>query len=379
MDLSYSPQEEAFRARVRAWLGTHLPPAAERRDRTRLKQWHRDLHAAGFMGLSWPREYGGSGLSPVEQAILHEELAAADAPNASGGMGVLWVGPAIIRFGTDEQKRRFIPPILAGDEDWCTGYSEPGAGSDLAALRTRAERDGDTYRVTGQKIWTTLAHTSRWCFLLARTSSEGPRHAGLTILLVDMQSAGITVRPLRQITGDAEFNEVFFDQTPVPVAHRLGAEGDGWRIVLSALIDERSGMATAIRVDKVLRELVATVRANGLAHDPGWRQRVAGLAIRCEIIRYANLRNFSDQIHGRLNPGLASALKLSCSELNQDLTATAHAALGPAGALLPGGSEHPDPTHWTYRMLYDRCLTIAGGTSEVQRGVIAQRVLGLPR
>jgi alkylation response protein AidB-like acyl-CoA dehydrogenase len=379
MDLSYTPVEEAFRARVRAWITAHIPPPGERRERGRLKRWHKDLHAAGFMGLSWPREYGGSGLSPIEQAILHEELAAADAPNASGGMGVLWVGPAIIRFGTEEQKRRFIPPILAGDEEWCTGYSEPQAGSDLASLRTRAERDGDDYVVTGQKVWTTLAHTARWCFLLARTTTAGPRHAGLSILLVDMHSPGITVRPLRQITGDAEFNEVFFEQARVPVALRLGAEGQGWDIVRSALVDERSGMATAIRVDKVFRELIETVRAAGHARDPRWRQRVAALAIRCEIVRHANLRNFSDQLRGRLNPGLASALKLSCSELNQDLTTAAHAALGCAGTLLPGDDTHPDTSHWSYRMLYDRCLTIAGGTSEVQRGVIAQRVLGLPR
>jgi hypothetical protein len=379
VDLSYTPDEERFRARVRAWLAAHLPSHAERGDAARLRRWHRDLHAAGFLGASWPTEFGGGGLSPIEQAILHEELARADAPNASGGMGVLWVGPAIIRFGTDEQKRRFIPPILAGDAQWCTGYSEPNAGSDLAALRTTAVRDGDAYVVNGQKIWTTLAHSSGWCFLLVRTSSEGPRHAGLTILLVDMKGAGVEVRPLRQITGDAEFNEVFFQDVRVPVAHRLGAEGQGWTIVMSALIDERSSLATAIRVDEVLADVIATVRRRGLAGDARWRQRIAALAIECEIVRRSSLRNLSDRLHGRLNPGLASALKIVCSELNQRLTSAGHDAEGPAGAVFPGGSTTPDRRSWTYRMLYDRCLTIAGGTSEVQRGVIAQRILGLPR
>jgi alkylation response protein AidB-like acyl-CoA dehydrogenase len=379
VDLSYTADEDAFRARVRAWLADHAPPAAERVDPARQKRWHADLHAAGFVGTSWPKEYGGGGLAPVEQAILAEEIARADAPNASGGMGVLWVGPAIIRFGTDAQKRRFIPPILSGEERWCTGYSEPNAGSDLASLQMRAERDGDDYVVTGQKIWTTMAHESEWCFLLVRTSREGAKHAGLTILLVDMRTPGLTVRPLRQITGDAEFNELFLDQVRVPVAQRLGAEGQGWAIVMSALVDERSSLATAIRVDEIFARLRETVRAAGLARDPIWRQRLGALATDCAIVRTSNLRNLSDQLHGRLNPGLASALKLFCSELNQRLSAAGHEALGPGGLVLPGGSATPERASWSYKMLYDRCLTIAGGTSEVQRGVIAQRVLGLPR
>jgi alkylation response protein AidB-like acyl-CoA dehydrogenase len=379
VDLTRTPEEEHFRARVRAWLAEHLPEPGEHGDPARMRRWHRDLHAAGFIGCAWPKEFGGGGLTPVEQAILAEEMARADAPNATGGMGVLWVGPAIIRFGTEAQKRRFIPPILSGDEHWCTGYSEPNAGSDLASLRARAERHGDVYVVTGQKVWTTMAHASDWCFLLARTSAEEPRHAGLSILLVDMRSTGVAVRPLRQMTGDAEFNEVFLQDVQVPMANRLGREGQGWEIVRSALVDERSSLAVAIRVDKVLGELIRTVRLRGLGADRRWRQRVAALAIECEIVRHANLRNLSDQLHGRLNAGLASALKLFCSELNQRLTEAGHAALGPAATLYPGGSAAPDRQSWAYRMLWDRALTIAGGTSEVQRGVIAQRVLGLPR
>jgi alkylation response protein AidB-like acyl-CoA dehydrogenase len=379
VDLSYTADEERFRAHVRTWLAAHVPASDERRDPKRMHRWHQDLHAAGFIGCSWPKAFGGGGLSAMEQAILHEEIARADAPSASGGMGILWVGPAIIRFGSEAQKRRFIPPILAGDEQWCTGYSEPDAGSDLAALRTSAVRAGDVYVVNGQKIWTTLAHTSDWCFLLVRTGTDGPKHAGLTILLVDLRSPGLEVRPLRQLTGDAEFNEVFLTDVRVPVTNRLGDEGQGWTIVMSALIDERSSVATAIRVDKVLTDLIATVRREGLTADPLWRQRVAALATDCEIVRYANFRNLTDQLRGQLNPGLASALKLFCSELNQRLTSAGHEASGAGGLLFPATDTGPDRGSWAYRMLYDRCLTIAGGTSEVQRGVIAQRVLGLPR
>jgi alkylation response protein AidB-like acyl-CoA dehydrogenase len=379
VDLTYSPEEEAFRARVRAWLADNLPRPEERRDPGALRVWHRRLHAAGFIGTTWPREYGGGGLTPIEQSILNEELARADAPPAAGGMGVLWVGPAIIRFGTAEQKQRWLPPILAGEEVWCTGYSEPNAGSDLAALTTRAIGGGDSYVVIGQKVWTTLANEADWCFLLARTSTDGPKHAGLSILLVDMRSPGVEVRPLRQLTGDAEFNEVFFHEVRVPTAHRLGREGDGWRIVMSALVDERNAMATAIRVDKVFEHVRATIRARGLSGDPLWRQRAADLAVGCHIIKCAGLRALSDDVAGRTSPGLSSAMKLACSELNQRLSAAGHELEGPYGTLWRGSTRAPADGFWAHRMLYDRCLTIAGGTSEVQRNVIAQRVLGLPR
>jgi alkylation response protein AidB-like acyl-CoA dehydrogenase len=379
MNLRYTEAEEAFRAVVRAWIADNLPQPLDRADRAAMRQWHGRLHARGFIGTTWPQECGGGGLSPMEQSILSEELARADAPPVAGGMGVLWVGPAIIRFGTDEQKQRWLPQILNGDEIWCTGYSEPDAGSDLAALRTRAIRDGDRYVVEGQKVWTTLAHEANWCFLLARTTTEGPKHAGLTILLIDMRSPGVEVRPLRQITGDAEFNEVFLHDVSVPVAHRLGNEGDGWRIVMSALVDERNSMATAIRVDKVFERLATTARACGKAGDPLWRQRLADLAIACHIIRCTGLRALSDEVYGRHNPALSSGLKLSCSELNQRLSVTGHALEDMHGMLREGSPHVRDDGFWGYRMLYDRCLTIAGGTSEVQRNVIAQRVLGLPR
>jgi len=382
MNLSDTPEEHAFRSHVRDWLAAHMPRPEERQDRVRMKRWQADLLAAGFVGGSWPREYGGGSLGDIEQAVLNEELARADAPPVPGGMGLLWVGPAIIRFGTKQQKDRFLKPILAGEHTWCTGYSEPNAGSDLASLRTRALRDGDDYVVSGQKIWTTVAHLSNYCFLLCRTSSEGPKHAGLSVLLVDMKLPGIEVRPLRQITGDAEFNEVFFNDVHVPVSARLGAEGQGWEIVRSALVDERTGMAASIRVDKDLDRVIALARQNQRTQDPCVRQRIADLAIACHALKWSGARMNSDLLHGRLNPGIASSSKLFTSALLQQLSECAMDLLGPRGLLYEQPTEMPQSfgdTSFGYKYLYNRCLTIAGGTSEVQRNIIAQRVLGLPR
>jgi len=381
MDLRDEPVEEAFRGKVRAWLAEHQPSAAERHDPVRMKRWQQDLRAAGFAGASWPKEYGGGSLAPEEQAILNEELARADAPPIPGGMGLLWVGPAIIRYGTDAQKKRYVPAILSGEHTWCTGYSEPNAGSDLASLRTSAVRDGDVYVVNGQKIWTTVAHLSNYCFLLVRTSDTGAKQAGLSVLLVDMKLPGIEVRPLRQITGDCEFNEVFFTDVRVPVEARLGAEGQGWEIVRSALVDERTGMAASIRVDKDLDAVIALARRAGKTGDPVTRQKIAELAIGCHALRWSSARMMTDLVRGRLDPGIASSNKFFTSNLLQALSECALEMLGPAAQLY----EQPDTVHHFgdatpgYKFLYNRCLTIAGGTSEVQRNIMAQRVLGLPR
>jgi len=382
MNLSDTPEQHAFRAKVRAWLAEHVPRADERHDPARAKRWHGDLRAAGFAGASWPKEYGGGSLSDTEQAILNEELARADAPAIPGGMGLLWVGPAIIRYGTPEQKERFVRAILDGEHTWCTGYSEPNAGSDLASLRTRAVREGDVYVVTGQKIWTTVAHLSDYCFLLCRTSDEGAKQAGLSVLLVEMNLPGIEVRPLRQITGDAEFNEVFLTDVRVPVGARLGAEGQGWEIVRSALVDERTGMAASIRVDKDLERIVELARRHGKTDDPVTRQKIAELAVACHALKWSSARMMSDLLHGRLNPGIASSNKFFTSNLLQAMSECAMDILGPAAQLyeIPAEMVHglADGSPG-YRYLYNRCLTIAGGTSEVQRNIMAQRVLGLPR
>jgi alkylation response protein AidB-like acyl-CoA dehydrogenase len=382
MNLSDTTEEHTFREHIRDWLTRHMPRPEERNDSARMKRWQNDLREAGFVGSSWPKEYGGGSLSDVEHAILNEEMALADAPPAPGGMGTLWVGPAIIRFGTQEQKDRFLKPILSGQHTWCTGYSEPNAGSDLASLRTRAVRDGDDYVVNGQKIWTTVAHLSDHCFLLCRTSTEGPKHAGLSVLLVDMKTPGIEVRPLRQITGDAEFNEVFFSDVRVPVSARLGAEGQGWEIVRSALVDERTGLATAIRVDKDLDRLIALARERGKTSDLPTRQKIADLAIACHAVKWSSARMHSDLLRGRLSAGIAASSKLFTSQLLQQLSECAMEILGPEALLYEQPKDIPGnfgDAGFGYKFLYNRCLTIAGGTSEVQKTIIAQRVLGLPR
>jgi alkylation response protein AidB-like acyl-CoA dehydrogenase len=381
MDLSDDAAEHAFRTRVRDWIAAHAPRPDERRDAARLRRWQQDLRAAGFVGASWPKEYGGGSLAPAEQAILSEELARADAPPIPGGMGLLWVGPAIIRFGTAAQKARFVPAILSGEHTWCTGYSEPNAGSDLASLRTSAVRDGDVYVVNGQKIWTTVAHLSSSCFLLVRTADTAAKQAGLSVLLVDMRLPGIAVRPLRQITGDCEFNEVFFTDVRVPVDARLGAEGQGWEIVRSALVDERTGLAASIRVERDLDAVIELARERGKSGDPVVRQRIAELAIACHALKWSSARMMSDLLHGRLDPGIASSNKYFTSNLLQALSEYAVELLGPASQLYaqPDGGHDHGAASPGYKLLYNRCLTIAGGTSEVQRNIMAQRVLGLPR
>src|SRR5256712_2097687 len=237
MDLSYTAEEEASRAGVRAWVEANVPAQGSLKTLDGMRAWQRKLHAAGVQTCALPISCSIAGLSAMEQAILNEELARARAPQVINAMAIWWVGPAILRHGTEEQKRRFIPRILTAEEIWATGYSEPSSGSDMAAAKTRAVRDGDHYVVSGQKVWTTLAHISDWYFVLVRTSTEGSKWAGLSLLLIDMKTPGVEVRPIRQITGDSEFNEVFLHDVRVLVENRLGAEGQGWEIVTSALVN----------------------------------------------------------------------------------------------------------------------------------------------
>jgi alkylation response protein AidB-like acyl-CoA dehydrogenase len=315
----------------------------------------------------------------MQQAILNEELARANAPGPINAMAIWWVGPAIMKYGTEEQKKRFLAPILNAEEIWATGYSEPGSGSDMAAARCRAERNGDDYIVNGQKIWTTIAHFSDWYFVLVRTSTEGKKWAGLSLLLIDMKSPGVEVRPIRQITGDSEFNEVFLHDVRVPVTNLLGKEGQGWEIVTSALVNERTGIAGSVRFDQSLEKVFAIARRFGCTGDPIWRQRLADLAVKARVTKSFGLRAMSDQLHGRLNPHSSAAMKLFTTELSQRFSETGVDLLGSYGALWEGTEHAPDDGRWAYLYLYDRAMTIAGGTSEVQRNIVAQRVLGLPR
>jgi alkylation response protein AidB-like acyl-CoA dehydrogenase len=380
MELSFTPEEEAFRARVRAWIQDNLPGGEGRLDVEALREWQRRLHRAGFLGAAWPAEWGGAGLSDIEQAILNEELARARAPAPLGSMGLSWVGPAVLRFGTDAQKRRFIPPLLSGDDVWATGYSEPNAGSDMYNTQTRAVRDGDHYVINGQKIWTSLAHVSNWYFLLTRTSSEGHKVAGLSVFLVPMDTPGIEIRPTRMITGDSEFSEVFLKDVRVPLGSLLGAENQGYEIVSSALINERSGIATAIRFDQSLERLLTTARREGLSGDPVWRQRIAELATKAKIMKVFGLRVLSDQIHNRFNPHTSAAMKCIATRLSQEFSEAGVEMEGYHGLLLePGQPGLQGGGSWSTRFLADRSMTIAGGTSEIQRNIVAERILGLPR
>ena len=378
MDLSYTPEEEAFRAKVRKWLQENVPAHDQNRTLESARAWQRKLHEGGFLGAAWPKEYGGAGLSEMEQAILNEEMVRARAPQAINQMAIWWVGPALMKYGTEEQKKRFIPKILTCEEIWATGYSEPSSGSDMAAARTSAVRDGDFYVVNGQKIWTTLAHISDWYFILVRTSTEGPKWAGLTMLLMDLKSPGVTIKPIKQIDGGSEFNEVFMTDVRVPVTNRLGEEGQGWEIVSGALVNERSGIAGSIRSDQTLDWIIKTAQQQGKTKDPNVRQKIADLAIKGSIMRCAGLRSMTDALNKRLNPHLSAAMKLMGTTLVQEFSETGVELLGPYGALM-NDAHAPFEGKWTKQYLGDRSMTIAGGTSEVQRNIVAQRVLGLPR
>ncbi len=378
MDMSYTPEEDAFRARVRTWLEANVPPPGSLADDLEaMRAWQRKLHAAGFLAVAWPTEYGGAGLSPMEQAILNEELARVRAPGVVNAMAIWWVGPALMRYGTEEQKRRFIPKILTADEIWATGYSEPASGSDMAAAATKAERVGDHYVVNGQKIWTTLAHISDWYFVLVRTSNES-KWGGLSLLLMDLRSPGVEIRPIKQIDGGVEFNEVFMTDVKVPVANLLGKEGQGWEVVSSALVNERSGIAGSVRSDQALDWLITTTRGQKKERDPRVRQRLADLAIKGAIMRYAGMRSLTDSLRDRMNPHLSAAMKLMGTSLVQEFSETAMEILGPYATLMHD-ERAPFGGRWARQYLYDRSMTIAGGTSEVQRNIVAQRVLGMPR
>jgi alkylation response protein AidB-like acyl-CoA dehydrogenase len=380
MDLSYTPEEQAFRDRVRTWLEKNAPQQKGPLSLEEGKAWQRKLQEAGFLGAAWPKEYGGAGLSDMEQAILNEELTRAHAPGVPGQMGIWWVGPAIMKFGTDAQKKRFVARILNGEDIWATGYSEPGAGSDMFNTQTRAVRDGDHYVVNGQKIWTTIAHLSNWYFCLVRVPGMGSsKYDGLTVLLMEMNAPGMLVKPIVQITGDSEFNEVFMTDVRVPVENRLGAEGEGWKIISGALVNERNGIASGMRQDEVLQRLISSAKKHGKSKDPIVRQELASLAIACAISKYSGFRGMTDGLQGRLNPHLSAAMKLAGTSLAQRMS-TAHVnLLGAYGQLYENHAHASDARAAATRWLGDRAQTIAGGTSEIQKNIIAERILGLPR
>src|SRR3989441_4850831 len=375
MDFAFSPADERFRQELRAWLAANRPARAERvphddaslaAEVAFLRDWQQRLHAAGYLGLLWPRAYGGRGARPTQQAILNQELARARAPQLLNRVGVNNTGPTLIAHGTEAQKRRFLPPILSADEIWCQLFSEPGAGSDLAALRTRAEPDGDAFRVTGQKVWTSYAQFSKWAILLARTDASLPKHRGITYFILDMEAPGITIRPLRQLTGSTEFSEVFLDAVPVPRAHVVGAVNQGWEIAMTTLAHERgTGFAFKEQVlQKIaLEELIGLVRARGGEHDPVVRQDLARGWIEVEIMGLMNHRTLTRLERGEEPGAETSLVKLFWAGLTQRLHQLALEIEGPYAALVAGSRHVVDDGRWQQAFLWSRVGAIAGGTS----------------
>ena len=403
MDLSYPPEAEAFRAEIRRWLEDNLPEGwgtpgtrmtrAERREFA--NAWAAKLREGGWICASWPTEYGGKGLSLLQQVVLHEEFARAEAPLRADFFGDTLVGPTILQWGTEEQKREFIPRILQGTISWCQGFSEPDAGSDLASLTTRAELDGDEWVVNGQKVWTTQAQEADYIFLLARTDPDAPKHAGISYLLVPMRQPGIEVRPIEQVDGTAEFNEVFFTDARCPRDNVVGGVDNGWKVAMTTLGFERGSSATtghrrfARELDVILRE----ARARGRDKDPVVRQRLARAWSNVKIMEINGYRALTDALAGTHHAAaLGACNKMFWSETHQQAMELAMDVLGLDGQVLMGGDEGGEMLPGVRRgradypvgdlqasFFFSRSETIWGGTAQIQRNIVGERVLGLPK
>lgn len=393
MDFNYSPEEEKFRQEVRSWLETNMPedirsgrdedlPPTERWERQ--KSWHKKLHEGNWIGIWWPKEYGGRGASVIEQAIFNQELARLGASGGVNMSGVTLLGPTLMHWGTEEQKTRYLPQILPAEEIWCQGYSEPGAGSDLAALQTRAVEDGDHFVVNGQKVWTSWAQHADWIFLLVRTDPSAPKHQGISYLLVDMHSPGITVRPLVQINGDSEFNEVFFEDVRVPKKNLVGELNRGWMVAVTTLMFERVATGNFYRFEKLLPQLYDLAKrieldGQSATADTSVRQQLAQFATEAQAIKYNELRRLTRQLKGQPPGPEGSFAKITATELSMRMMNFAMELLGPYAILEKGSPFAVDHARWSHRMLSARAGTIAAGTNEIQRGIIGERVLGLPK
>ncbi len=388
MDLTLSPSEEAFRDEVRSWLADNHPGEIPEDDKEAFefsRRWQRQLFEAGWAGVSWPKEYGGRGATLIEQAIFYEEMVRAKAPRVANVLGLVMGGPVVITHGTEEQKQRYLEPILSGDEIWCQGFSEPEAGSDLASLKSRAVKRNGGWVVSGQKVWTTLAHEAKWCMLVARTDPDAPKHQGLTYFLMDMEQDGIEVKPLIQITGEAEFNEIFMEDVYIPDENVVGGVGNGWSVAITTLMNERAGLAFAAQaalelgMARAIELANSTSRNGGLAsEDPVVRDRLSQLFIESEIFRVTNLRGLTKIMKTGV-PGPEGSLgKWHWAEINQHLMEVALEIEGPY-AQFADGSEYSLGGDWQYQYLRTRANSIEGGTTDILRNIVAERVLGLPK
>ncbi len=388
MDLNLTPQEKQFRDEFRSWLGENKPArwmAATHSETNEaykeyMRDWQKKLFDGGWAGISWAKEYGGRGATLIEQAIFHEELAKAGTPELIGIIGLSLAGPTIISMGTEEQKNRYLANILSADEIWCQGFSEPNSGSDVASLGAKAVMDGDDFVVNGQKIWTSFAQMADMCLLLVRTDNDAPKHKGITCLLVDMKSEGISVRPLRQMSGDSGFNEVFFTNVRVPVSQVLGEVNNGWKAAITALMNERANLGAGMvmlrrNYDALIKRSRTTMR-NGKAasDDPVIRQKLAQAYIELQILDHNSLRSLTTTSKTGVPGPEGSILKLCWSEMNQRNQQIAQEILGHSGQLTAF-----DDGLWSYAYLRSRGNTIEAGTSEIQRNILAERVLGLPK
>jgi len=391
VDFRDTPEEAAFRAELRSWLTTNLPadwaertPHVGRFDVDEARAWSKRMYDAGYVGLTWPKEYGGGGAPHTHQGIYLEESARIGAPDHIGGIGLGMAGPTIIAWGSDEQKQRYLAPLLSGDEVWCQGFSEPGSGSDLAGARTRAELDGDEWVVNGQKVWSSWAHIADWCILVVRSDPDAEKHRGLSFLLVDMHTPGVEVRPLKQITGDPEFNEIFFTDVSVPRDSMLGQPGEGWNVAMTTLLHERGtlGFALTAALERQINNLVRLARQPGVdgqvpAEDPVVRDEIAQAWIDLQALRFTNYRSLTTLAKTGVPGPEGSVAKLHWSETNQRVTKLALSLQGLAAQLDGDGAIWDG--FWQYQQLRSRGNTIEAGTSEILRNIVAERVVGLPR
>jgi alkylation response protein AidB-like acyl-CoA dehydrogenase len=394
MDFNFSPEDETFRAEFRAWLGVNAPkhqPSSDvmaDADQTEWKRrvaWFKKLAAGGWTCINWPKEYGGRGAGILQNLVYNQELARAGAALPPVGMGPGLLGPTLIHWGTEEQKKRYLPKIVAGDEIWCQGYSEPSSGSDLASLQTRAVEEGDYFVVNGQKVWTSAAQFADYIFLLVRTDPDAPKHKGISYLLVDMHSPGITVRPLVQMTGGRGFNEVFFEDVRVPKKNLVGEKNHGWQVAITTLMFERSGGAGADRGSGgMVGDLVELAQKVSRSGTTAWensdvRQKIAEFACEATALKYTGLRQLTRRLKG-LPPGPeGSMLKLCSTELNLKVALFAMELLGPYSQFEYKSDYSIDKGKWSYRMLAARGPTIFAGTNQIQHNIIGERVLGLPK